>query len=87
MVQGFNRAAGVAYPGVEFLKLHHHGALVDQVATNLFGRVLAPEHKTAVLAFLGVADSKPVAANSAAVSYGLNSFVSVLLDSPYMSLR
>ena len=64
-----------------------HGELVDLVATNLFGRTLAPEHKTAVLAFLGVADSKAVSSNSAAVSYGLNSFVSVLLDSPYLSLR
>jgi uncharacterized protein (DUF1800 family) len=64
-----------------------HGALVDQVATNLFGRVLAPEHKAAVLAFLGVADTKPVSSSSAAASYGLNSFVSVLLDSPYMTLR
>ena len=64
-----------------------HGELVDLVATNLFGRTLTPEHKTAVLAFLGVADTKPVSSNSAAVSYGLNSFVSVLLDSPYLSLR
>lgn len=75
-----NVAVGATLPAT-------HGQLVDLVATNLFGRVLAPEHKTAVLAFLGAADIKPVSSNSAAVSYGLNSFVSVLLDSPYLSLR
>lgn len=75
-----NVAVGTTLPAT-------HGELVDRVATNLFGRTLAPEHKTAVLAFLNVAADKAVSSNSAAVSYGLNSFVSVLLDSPYMSLR
>ena len=64
-----------------------HGALVDQVATNLFGRTLAAEHKAAVLAFLGVTAAKPVSSSSAAVSYALNSFVAVLMDSPYQTLR
>ncbi|HET7901152.1 MAG TPA: DUF1800 domain-containing protein [Candidatus Nanopelagicales bacterium] len=73
-------AIGPTLPGT-------HGELVDLVATNLFGRTLAPEHKTAVLAFLGVTADKAVSPSSAAASYGLNSFVSVLLDSPYMSLR
>ncbi|MFN8157228.1 MAG: DUF1800 domain-containing protein [Candidatus Nanopelagicales bacterium] len=64
-----------------------HGELVDKVATNLFGRTLTAEHKAAVLTFLNVTADKAVSSNSAAVSYGLNSFVSVLLDSPYMTLR
>jgi uncharacterized protein (DUF1800 family) len=64
-----------------------HGALVDQVAINLFGRTLAPAHKAAVLAFLGVTADKAVSSSSAAVSYSLNSFVAVLMDSPYQTLR
>ena len=64
-----------------------HGALVDLVATNLFGHTLTDENKVAVLAFLGVADGKALSSNSGAVSYSLNSFVAVLLDSPYQTLR
>ena len=64
-----------------------HGALVDLVATHLFGHTLTAEHKVAVLAFLGVADGKALSSNSGAVSYSLNSFVAVLLDSPYQTLR
>lgn len=64
-----------------------HGELVDQVAMRLFGRTLTAEHRAAVLAFLGVAADKTVSSSSAAASYGLNSFVSVLLDSPYHSVR
>ena len=76
----YNVAIGATLPAT-------HGELVDLVATNLFGRPLAAAHKTAVLAFLGVAPEKAVAANSAAVTYSLSSFVAVLLDSPYHSLR
>ncbi len=64
-----------------------HGALVDVIATNLFGHTLAADHKTAVLAFLGVTADKVVSSSSAAVSYGLQSLVAVLLDSPYATLR
>jgi len=62
-------------------------ALVDRIATNLFGRTLNADHKAAMLAFLGVADTKPVSSNSAAVTYSLSSFVAVLMDSPYQTLR
>ena len=64
-----------------------HGALVDLVATNLFGAPLSATHKAAMLAFLGVADTKTVSSNSAAVTYSLSSFVAVLMDSPYQTLR
>jgi len=64
-----------------------HGALVDVIATNLFGRTLNPDHKAAMLAFLGVADTKTVSSSSAAVTYALSSFVAVLMDSPYQTLR
>jgi uncharacterized protein (DUF1800 family) len=64
-----------------------HGDLVDHVATNLFGQPVSAAHKTAVLAFLGVAATKPVSSGSAAVTWALSSFVAVLLDSPYQSLR
>ena len=64
-----------------------HGALVDVIATNLFGHTLAADHKTAILAFLGVTADKVVSSSSAAVSYGLQSLVAVLLDSPYATLR
>ena len=40
-----------------------------------------------MLTFLGVTADKAVSSNSAAVSYGLSSFVAVLLDSPYQTLR
>ncbi len=64
-----------------------HGELVDHVATNLFGRTVSDAHKTAVLAFLGASATQPVTSGSAAVNWVLPSFVTVLLDSPYQSLR
>jgi phage tail protein X len=64
-----------------------HGDLVDHVATNLFGRPVSAAHKASVLAFLGVAATKPVTSGSGAVTWSLSSFVAVLLDSPYQSLR
>ncbi len=63
-----------------------HGDLVDHVATNLFGHPVSAAHKTAVLAFLGAAATKPVTSGSGAVTWALSSFVAVLLDSPYQSL-
>ena len=76
----YNVAVGATLPTT-------HGALVDQVALNLFGRTLAPEHKAAVLAFLGATADKAVSSSSSAVTYGLNSFVAILMDSPYQTLR
>jgi uncharacterized protein (DUF1800 family) len=64
-----------------------HGALVDRVAGTLFGRRLAAPHRAAVLAFLGVADSTPLRADSAAVTWRLGELVTLLLDSPYHSYR
>ena len=64
-----------------------HGDLVDHVATNLFGRPVSAAHKAAVLAFLGATATKPVTSGSGAVTWSLSSFVAVLLDSPYQSLR
>jgi uncharacterized protein (DUF1800 family) len=64
-----------------------HGALLDVIATNLFGHTLGADHKAALLTFLGVTADKVVSSNSAAVSYGLPSLVAVLLDSPYATLR
>jgi uncharacterized protein (DUF1800 family) len=64
-----------------------HGALVDLVATNLFGAPLSAAHKAAILTFLGVTDTKTVSSSSAAVTYSLSSFVAVLMDSPYQTLR
>lgn len=75
-----NVAMGATYPAT-------HGELVDLVATRLFGRKLAANHKAAVLTFLGATDTKPVSGNSSAVSGGLPNFVAVLLDSPYQMLR
>ncbi|MFN8168932.1 MAG: DUF1800 domain-containing protein [Candidatus Nanopelagicales bacterium] len=73
-------AMGPTYPAT-------HGALVDQVATRLFGRPLVPSHRAAVLTFLGATDTKPLSSSSSAVSGGLPNFVAVLLDSPYQMLR
>ncbi|MBI1378694.1 MAG: DUF1800 family protein [Frankiales bacterium] len=64
-----------------------HGELLDVVARRMFGRVLAPAHKTAMLAFLGVTADKAVSSSSSAVSGGLPSLVAALLDSPYATLR
>jgi uncharacterized protein (DUF1800 family) len=76
----YNVAVGATLPAT-------HGALVDQVATNLFGRTLTAEHKAAMLTFLNAAADKPVSSNSSAVTYGLNNFVAILMDSPYQTLR
>jgi hypothetical protein len=76
----YNVAVGATLPAT-------HGQLVDQVATNLLGRTPSAEHKAAVLAFLNVAADKPVASGSGAVNGSLSSFVAVLLDSPYQTLR
>jgi hypothetical protein len=75
-----NAAVGLTLPTT-------HGELMDVVATNLFGHPMRPEHKAAMLTFLGVTADKPVASNSGAVSYSLPSLVAVLLDSPYQTLR
>lgn len=64
-----------------------HGALLDVISTNLFGRTLAADHKAAMLTFLGVTADKAVSSSSSAVSGGLSSLVAVLLDSPYSTLR
>jgi hypothetical protein len=64
-----------------------HGALLDVIATNLFGHTLSADHKTALLTFLGVTADKAVSSSSSAVAGGLNSLVAVLLDSPYATLR
>jgi hypothetical protein len=64
-----------------------HGALVDKVATNLFGRVLPASHKAAMLTFLGVTADQAVSSSSGAVSWNLANFVGVLMDSPYQTLR
>jgi len=64
-----------------------HGALVDLVATNLFGHPLSAAHKAAILTFLGATDTKVLTGSSSAVTGNLNNFVAVLLDSPYQTLR
>ncbi|GAA4355827.1 DUF1800 domain-containing protein [Angustibacter luteus] len=64
-----------------------HGPLVDAVATKLFGRTLAAADRTAVLTFLGVTATSPLRADSAAVTWRLAEWVSLLLDSPYQLYR
>ena len=77
----YNVAVGPTLPAT-------HGELIDLVAANLFGRTLAPGHKTAALAFVGVTDpAKPLSSSSSAVNGQLANLVAVLMDSPYQTLR
>jgi hypothetical protein len=64
-----------------------HGQLLDLVSTRLFGHTMPAAHNAAILAFLGVTADKAVSSSSSAVSGGLASYVAVLLDSPYATLR
>ena len=78
--QLYDVAVGPALPAT-------HGALVDLVATRLLGRTLGATHRAAVLTFMGATDSKALNANSGAVSWNLNDWVSLLMDSPYQMMR
>jgi uncharacterized protein (DUF1800 family) len=64
-----------------------HGDFVDAVARALFGRVLLPAHRDAALAFLGTTATAPMTTTSAAITYRLASFVTMLLDTPYQTTR
>jgi uncharacterized protein (DUF1800 family) len=64
-----------------------HGALVDLVATRLLGRTLAAADKAAILTFLGVSAGTALRNDSGAVNWQLESWVSVLMDSPYQMMR
>jgi uncharacterized protein (DUF1800 family) len=76
----YDLAVGPALPST-------HGALIDLAATRLLGQPLADADKTAVLTFLGVTASKGLTQSSAAVTYNLNDWLSVLMDSPYQMMR
>ncbi|GAB3598374.1 hypothetical protein GCM10027446_28430 [Angustibacter peucedani] len=64
-----------------------HGQLVDDVARRLFGRTLGSAGNAAVLTFLGVTASTPLTSSSAAVTWRLGEWVSLLLDSPFHVYR
>ncbi len=64
-----------------------HAGLVDALATRLVWRPLAPEHRDAVLLFLGKNGTAPVTEDSEAVGWRLPYLVALILDSPYHLLR
>ncbi len=64
-----------------------HGAFVDDVTRQLLGRTLPGAHRDAILTFLGVSATTPLNSGSAAVTWRLGEWVSLLLDSPYHVYR
>jgi uncharacterized protein (DUF1800 family) len=68
------------------------GAYVDSLAARLLGQSLRPEHKAAVLAFMGKTSTGTINAdldayNDGWFSWQLPKVVSLLLDSPYHEMR
>lgn len=64
-----------------------HGALVDALAQRLVFRTLAPQHKQAILTFLGRDGSDPCNSDSEVVRWRLPYVVALILDSPYHAVR
>ncbi|HQR80902.1 MAG TPA: DUF1800 domain-containing protein [Actinomycetota bacterium] len=64
-----------------------HGEAVDAIAQALFGVPMAPQHRQAVLDFIGKSASAPLRGNSPLVTWRLAEVVSLLLDSPYHHYR
>jgi len=68
------------------------GAYVDTLAARLLGQTLRPEHKAAVLTFMGKTSAGAINAdldayNDGWFSWQLAKVVSLLLDSPYHEMR
>ena len=64
-----------------------YGAMVDALAERLVFRRLAPEHRQAVLTFLGYLGSDRLRSDSEAVGWRLPYVVALILDSPYHAVR
>jgi uncharacterized protein (DUF1800 family) len=64
-----------------------HGDLVDALARRLTFRALAPEHRDAVLGFLGRAADDRLDEDDEAVGWRLPYVVALILDSPYHEVR
>ena len=64
-----------------------YGAFVDDLAKRLVFRTLTPAHRTAVLAFLEHKASDPLSSDSADLNWRFAYVVSLILDTPYHSLR
>ncbi len=61
-----------------------HGQAVDAIALKLLGRLMASEHRHAVLTFLGKTAQSPANAGSAIYGWRLPHVVALILDSPYL---
>ncbi|HYN75319.1 MAG TPA: DUF1800 domain-containing protein [Candidatus Limnocylindria bacterium] len=64
-----------------------HGEYVDVLARRLLQQNMRPEHRSAVLTFLGKAAGDPLKSTDAAVNWKLGSVVALILNSPYHALR
>ncbi len=64
-----------------------YGGFVDALATRLVFRTLAPVHRDAVLAFIGKTATAPLRSTDEAVGWRLPYIVSLILDSPYFTIR
>ncbi len=81
--------AGLRRPALRGLlagePLETMGALVDRLTIRLTGQVFRDEHRSALLAFLGVAESTPY--DDEVVTGSLAELTALVLDSPYHLLR
>jgi uncharacterized protein (DUF1800 family) len=64
-----------------------YGAFVDALSARLVFRTLAPVHRDAVLAFIGKPGTAPLKSTDDAVQGRLSYIVSLILDSPYFTIR
>jgi uncharacterized protein (DUF1800 family) len=63
------------------------GGLVDALSNALFHGRLRPEHRAAVLAFMGLADTATLAPSNQWLQWRLAELVALMLDSPAHTLR
>jgi len=63
------------------------GALVDALANRLFNGLLRPDHRAAVLTFMGKSATSTLTANDQWLKWRLAELVALLLDSPAHTLR
>jgi uncharacterized protein (DUF1800 family) len=64
-----------------------YGGFVDALATRLVFRTLAPAHRNAVLTFIGKGAGAHLSSTDEAVGWRLPYIVSLILDSPYFTIR
>jgi uncharacterized protein (DUF1800 family) len=64
-----------------------YGGFVDALSQRLVFRTLAPAHRDAVLAFIGKTAGQALTASDPAMTWRLPYIVSLILDSPYFTIR